>query len=297
MGIRLADDVQRLMIACQGLLASPPLEPPGWVTRLPLVGERARTAWQHLSSDTARLMIYVRQYVGPATGYLLVASGYFLKGLAELALSIILAFFLFRDGPAAARRLLLTGERLAGSSGEQLIALAGATIRGVVYGILGTALIQSIIAGLGLAIAGVPGAGFLALLTFFLAVTPIGAAMVWIPAAAWLFVKVGVGWGIFMVVWGLMVSSIDNVVKPMIISQGSEMPFILILLGVLGGAAAFGLIGVFLGPTLLALGLRLLKEWTAARASEELRIPVRAKPGELQRVDTLAGEVNQVGPA
>ena len=119
-------------------------------------------------------------------------------------------------------------------------------------------------AGIGFLIAGVPGAGVLALLTFFLSVVPVGPPLVWLPAALWLFHQGSTGWGIFMVIWGVGVSSVDNVVKPWLISQGSAMPFLLIFFGVIGGALTFGFIGVFIGPTLLAVGYRLVAEWSAA---------------------------------
>ena len=119
-------------------------------------------------------------------------------------------------------------------------------------------------AGIGFFIAGVPGAALLALLTFFLSVVPVGPPLVWVPAALWLFHQGSTGWGIFMLVWGVLVSSVDNVVKPWLISQGSDLPFILIFFGVLGGALMFGFIGVFIGPTLLAVGYRLVEEWASA---------------------------------
>ena len=150
-----------------------------------------------------------------------------------------------------------------GQRGMQLLQLAGNTVRGVVYGILGTALVQALMAGFGLVIAGVPGAALLALLTFFLSVVPMGPPLIMFPAAFWLFHQGSTGWGIFMLAWGMAVSSVDNVVKPWLISQGSDLPFILIFFGVLGGALVFGFIGVFIGPTLLAVGYRLFTEWAA----------------------------------
>ncbi|MEI2722746.1 MAG: AI-2E family transporter [Verrucomicrobiota bacterium] len=185
------------------------------------------------------------------------------RGLLELALSILIAFFLFRDGGKAAERLSAAVVRIAGERGQHLLEVAGHTVRGVVYGILGTALVQAVIAGIGFLIAGVPGAGVLALLTFFLSVVPVGPPLIWLPAALWLFHQGSTGWGIFMLIWGVGVSSVDNFVKPWLISQGSAMPFLLIFFGVLGGALAFGFIGVFIGPTLLAVGYRLVAEWFA----------------------------------
>jgi predicted PurR-regulated permease PerM len=125
-------------------------------------------------------------------------------------------------------------------------------------------LVQAVMAGIGFFIAGVPGAGMLALMTFFLSVIPVGPPLVWLPAALWLFHQGSTGWGIFMLVWGVGVSSVDNFVKPWIISQGSAMPFLLIFFGVIGGALAFGFIGVFIGPTLLAVGYRLVQEWLSS---------------------------------
>src|SRR6185503_18739177 len=166
------------------------------------------------------------------------------------ALSIFIAFFLFRDGVRIADQLKGAIVRIGGERGVFLLDLAANTVRGVVYGILGTALVQAVMAGIGFVLAGVPGAGVLTLLTFFLSIVPMGPPLVWIPATFWLFHQGSTGWGIFMIVWGLAVSSIDNFVKPWLISRGSTMPFLLILFGVLGGAIAFGFIGVFLGPTL-----------------------------------------------
>jgi predicted PurR-regulated permease PerM len=182
-------------------------------------------------------------------------------------LSILIAFFLFRDGESAAERFSMMVERVADARGRRLLNLASSTVRGVVYGILGTALVQAVMAGIGYLIAGVPGAGMLALLTFFLSVVPIGPPLIWVPAALWLFHEGSTAWAVFMLVWGIGVSSVDNVVKPWLISQGSDMPFLLIFFGVLGGALAFGFIGVFLGPTLLAVGYRLVTEWTAGTAA------------------------------
>jgi predicted PurR-regulated permease PerM len=161
-----------------------------------------------------------------------------------------------------AGRLTSMVGRILGERGQYLLDVAGKTVRGVVYGILGTALVQAVMAGVGFLIAGVPGAALLALLTFFLSVVPVGPPLVWGPAVLWLFQQGSTGWAIFMLVWGFGVSTVDNLVKPWLISQGSNLPFLLILFGVLGGVLAFGFIGVFIGPTLLAVGYRVVTEWS-----------------------------------
>jgi predicted PurR-regulated permease PerM len=177
---------------------------------------------------------------------------------------VVLAFFFYRDGDAVSRGLDSALSRIAGERAARLKQVAGDTVTSVVYGILGTGLAQSFMASIGLWIAGVPAALLWGTLTFFLSVVPVGPPLVWISATVWLVLQGSVGWAVFMAVWGFFgISGIDNIVKPYLISRGSRLPFILTLLGVLGGALAFGVVGVFLGPTLLAVGFRLLQEWIA----------------------------------
>jgi len=264
-GATLGDNVTELTDAVRNWMAAGLPPPPDWLASTPLFGQRLHDYWQSLAADSDRLMHEAQRLIEPLGSGLLKAGIVRGNGIVELALSIFIAFFLFRDGAALAARLNTGVERIGGARGRHLLTVAGNTVRGVVYGILGTALVQALVAGIGFLIAGVPGAVLLALLTFFLSVVPLGPPLVWIPAALWLFQQGSTGWGIFMLVWGVGVSSIDNVVKPWLISQGSDMPFLLIFFGALGGALAFGFIGVFIGPTLLAVAYRLVEEWAAAR--------------------------------
>jgi predicted PurR-regulated permease PerM len=203
------------------------------------------------------------------------------RGLVHLAMSVFIAIFLFRDGTALVAIMNDSVNRIFGERGKRLLTVAVNTVRGVVYGIIGTALFQAMLAGIGFLVAGVPGATVLALFTFFSAVVPVvGTALVWLPAAGWLFYQGSTGWGVFMIVWGLIVANVDNVIKPLIIGQGSNMPFILILFGVLGGAMAFGFIGLFIGPTLLAVTYSVVKEWVSLSRvpSQELVDGASSKP-------------------
>lgn len=262
-GAAVSDDVRDLTAAVRGWIETGPPAPPDWLGRLPLVGSRAVAYWQTLATDSTKLAAEAKRLIAPASAFLLMIGKMLVSGLLELTLSILIAFFLFRGGESAAEKFVIMVERVADARGRRLLDLAGSTVRGVVYGILGTALVQAVMAGIGYLIAGVPGAGMLALLTFFLSVVPIGPPLIWVPAALWLFHEGSTGWAVFMLVWGIGVSSVDNVVKPWLISQGSDMPFLLIFFGVLGGALTFGFIGVFLGPTLLAVGYRIVTEWAA----------------------------------
>jgi len=301
MGFSVADDARALSAATRKWIDAGPPHAPIWLGKLPVVGKKAADYWEELAQDARELIEQIKKsgaatdetnvvvvevqspettiVTEPQRGSKLAGLGAKLinwsrswlpraglaigSGMMEVGLSVFLAFFFFRDGEAAAARLRAGVKRIAGDRGQHLVEVAGGTVRGVVYGILGTAVVQGLIAGVGFLIAGVPGAMLLGLLTFFLSVVPMGPPLVWIPATIWLFSQGRTGMGIFMIIWGIGVSSIDNVVKPWLISQGSAMPFVLIFFGVLGGALAFGFIGVFLGPTLLAVAYRLIEEWSA----------------------------------
>lgn len=263
-GSTLGENVNQLTSATKRWIQEGPPKPPEWLAKVPVVGKEAMDYWQSMSEDPQRLWRDVQPYVERVSSWFLRAGISLGRGLAELALSVFIAFFLFRHGTSVAESVATGVERIAGPRGKHLLNVAGNTVRGVVYGILGTALAQGVFAGIGYVIAGVPAAALLALLTFFFSVVPVvGTALVWLPAAFWLFNQGRTGWGIFMIVWGLIVGNIDNVLKPWLISQGSNMPFLLIFFGVLGGALTFGFIGVFLGPTLLAVGFRVVEEWSS----------------------------------
>jgi predicted PurR-regulated permease PerM len=180
-----------------------------------------------------------------------------------MILSLLLVFLLFRNGEAAADRITMIIRRIGGAEGGRLLAVAATTMRSVVYGVLGTALLQGMLAGIGYAIAGVPGAALFGFITFVVAVIPGGPLVLSAPAIFWLYRRGSTAWPIFVLVWMGIVGNLDNFVRPLLISRGGDQtPLILVMLGVLGGAMAFGLIGLFLGPTLLAVGYSLLKEWS-----------------------------------
>jgi predicted PurR-regulated permease PerM len=274
-GFTLGENVAELKTATRSLLDAGPPAAPAWISKIPLVGTAASNSWNAFAKDTAKLTEKAKDLIEPVGSWMLRSGLKIGFGLAQLALSILLTFFFLRNGPDLAGTLVSAIDRIGGERGLHLLQVAGNTVRGVVYGILGTALVQAVMAGIGLVIAGVPGAALLSLLTFFLSVVPFGPPLILMPSALWLFHQGSTGWAIFMVIWGLGVSTVDNFVKPWLISQGSDMPFILIMFGILGGAVAFGFIGVFIGPTLLALGQRIIREWSATTALND------AEPGTL----------------
>jgi predicted PurR-regulated permease PerM len=258
----LADSGTELVNAMRRFFESGPPALPAWIANLPLIGDTLVIYWQNLTHDSGRLLEELKGLIAPARSILVTGGGMLFSGLLQLGLAVAVAFFLYRDGEAAAAKVERITGRIGGARGRHMLDVAGSTVISVVYGILGTALAQGVVAGIGFFIAGVPGAALLGLATFFLSVVPVGPPMIWIPVALWLFAYGSTGWAIFMGLWGLLViSMVDNVIKPMIISHGSKLPFMLVLLGVLGGVVAFGFVGVFLGPTLLAVGYRMVNEW------------------------------------
>jgi predicted PurR-regulated permease PerM len=261
-GFSVADSARDLAGASRRWLEGGPPSPPLWFANVPVVGQYAIRYWTELAGDSQRLLEELQRFIEPATTWV-IASGLVVgQGVVELALSILIAFFLFRDGVQVSQRFRAGAARIAGARAEHLVQTAVDTIRSVVYGLIGTAIVQGVLAGIGFLIAGVPGAVVLGVLTFFMSIVPMGPPLVWGPATVWLYQHGMTGWAVFMLVWGFgLVSGIDNFVKPWLISQGSTLPFILIFFGVIGGVLAFGFIGVFLGPTLLAVAYRLVLDW------------------------------------
>ncbi|HTN71943.1 MAG TPA: AI-2E family transporter [Methylomirabilota bacterium] len=249
----------------RGLFSDGPPGPPSWIANIPVVGTQLYEYWEGLAHNTAKLLSELSdlgQYLLPAGEWLLGAAAILGQGTLELALSLFIAFFFYRDGIEGAKGLQNVARRLGGERGIRLLDVVGATIKSVVYGTIGTAIAQSILTALGLWIAGVPGVLLLGFLTFLMALTPIGAPLVWFPAAIWLFYTNATGWAVFLVLWGIfVVAGADNIIRPYFISRGSDLPFVLVFLGVLGGTLAFGFLGLFLGPTLLATGYEIVRDW------------------------------------
>lgn len=263
LALSLADNATQFADAVRGLLEGGLPDLPRWVAGLPLVGESLDTYWRSFAHDGGRMLEELKSVIMPARSLLLSGGGAVIGALFQLGLGVLVAFFMYRDGESAALKVGNAVQRLGGAQGRHLLDVAGTTVIGVVYGILGTALAQGILATIGFLVAGVPGAIFLGLATFFLSIVPVGPPLVWFPASVWLFYQGSTGWAIFLFLWGaLAISLVDNFLKPMIISRGSSLPFVLVLLGILGGIIAFGFIGVFIGPTLLAVGYRIFTEWS-----------------------------------
>lgn len=267
--VALAGNVAELTHAVMAVFKDGLPDAPAWLTDLPMLGQSLYDYWQKFAHDGPRLIAELQKLIKPAQDMALAGGRIVGQGVVDIALSVFLAFFFFLHGEALARQLGVALRRLAGERATHLLGIARGTVTGVIYGILGTGLAQGILATIGFAVAGVPGAVLLGVATFFMSVIPVGPPLIWGGAAVWLFQQGDPGWAAFVAGWGFfVVSMVDNLIKPLIISRGSSLPFAIVFLGVLGGVLGFGVIGAFLGPALLAVGYRLALEWTAMSTTD-----------------------------
>jgi predicted PurR-regulated permease PerM len=267
-----SDDVSQIRHAIQDALRGGLPSSPPWLFDVPLVGPTMAALWDHWAADIGALLEALRPFLGIVLeGGLSVVLG-IANGVVMFLLALFVAFFFYVYGEPVAERLRLILYRIAGNKADRLAEVTGATVRGVVYGIVGTAVVQGILTSFGLWLSGVPRPLLLGGVAGVLSVLPIGAPVVWIPAALWLLGTGHIGWGIFLGVYGVVaVSGADSVIRPWFIARGAHLPFLLTILGVLGGALAFGLLGIFLGPVLLGVGFTLMNEW--ARPDEPIDVP------------------------
>jgi predicted PurR-regulated permease PerM len=266
----LADDVARTFEQVRAVVDQGNMQVPAWVRRLPLVGGWLDQYLSGLMASRDQMTELAKRMLEPARRILMSGGLVLGGGVVQMSMAVFVSFFMYRDGLALMRVLEVAAGRIYGERAATVWVTVSQTVRGVMYGLLGTALAQALVAALGFAIAGVPAVPLLAVLTFVFSLVPVGPPLIWGGAAIWLFSQGSAGWGVFMLVWGLvLISGVDNVVRPVLISRGSSQPFLLTFLGVLGGVFAFGFVGLFLGPTLLAVAYSLISGWTAGGAPTE----------------------------
>jgi predicted PurR-regulated permease PerM len=238
--------------------------PPEWVARLPLAGPKLAAGWTDLAAAgpgvlSERLAPHARTIVS----WLFSQAGSLFLMVVQFLLTVIISAVLYATGESAATGVCRFARRLAERHGESAAILAAKAIRGVALGVVLTAVIQAALGGAGLVISGVPGAAVLTAVMFMLCVAQVGPMLVLIPAVVWLFWTDQSVWGSIMVVWTIFVGTLDNVIRPVLIKKGADLPLLLIFSGVIGGLIAFGVIGLFVGPVLLAVTYTLLREWVA----------------------------------
>jgi len=248
--------------------------PPDWLERIPVVGAKLTARWQELAkSSQVELSERVAPYAKQAAKWLVSLAGDMGMMILQFLLTVIISAILYSNGESAGKGVCLFARRLGGHHGEDAAILAGKAIRGVALGVVVTALAQAFLAGIGLFAAGVPAVVLLTAVIFVLCVAQVGPMLVLIPVIIWLFYTGQTVWGGAMIVWALFVGTIDSVIRPFLIKKGADLPILLIFAGVIGGLIAFGVIGLFIGPVMLAVTYTLLQAWVLREeeAADEAR--------------------------
>jgi predicted PurR-regulated permease PerM len=262
--LALADDIALTYRTLRQWSQMPPALP-AWARELPVIGQAVTGWYDAIRSTPGGLERVLAERVAGWSQALLATAGDVGRNLGRLVLTLLTLFFLYRHGEELAAQTQRVAERLAGASVKPRLALIGRTVRGVCYGVLLTALAQGVLAGLGFWLMGIRGAVLLGVLTAMLALLPFGPPVLWLPVALWTLLTVSTWKGVVLLLWGaLVVSGIDNVLRPYLIGGATQAPFLLVFFGVLGGLASFGLIGLFVGPTVLAVVLAVWREWANA---------------------------------
>lgn len=236
--------------------------PPQWLGSLPLVGQNLQENWQAIAAENPEaLALRVTPYAREFGSWLVAQAGSFGLMFIHILLTLLLSAILFLQGEQAADTVRRFAFRIAGERGEHAAVLAGMATRAVALGVVVTALVQAVLAGIGLLVVGIPYASLLTALIFMLTIAQIGAGPVLLPVVGWLFWTGSTGWAIALLVWSILVMGLDNVLRPVLIRKSANLPLLLVFAGVIGGLLAFGLIGLFIGPVLLAVSYTLLLAW------------------------------------
>lgn len=260
LGNSLVSEVQALFAAYQqGRLAVP--EPPAKVASWPLIGKQAHAFWQLASHNIDAALLKLQPYLRDLFSWLLGAAASFGMALLEYAFALVISGVLLATAGRSSAGAMALAVRLGGARGRELVELATATIRGVTRGILGVAVVQALLAGLALLVAGVPAAGVLTFVMLVTCVVQIGVGLIMVPAAIWLFANADMFTAIAFTVWTALLLPVDNLLKPLLMGRGLDVPIVVIFLGAIGGFIMQGIIGLFVGAVALVLGFELLKQW------------------------------------
>jgi len=246
-------------------------QPPEWVGGIPLAGKKLDEKWQQFAGlSNEELSARITPYAQFALRWFAAQAGGIAAVLLQFLLTVIIAAVMYAGGETAASGIRSFAMRLAGPRGEEVAVLAAKAIRSVALGIVVTALIQTAIGGTGLVISGVPGAPVLIALVFMFCIAQLGPVLVMVPAVIWLYWKGDPLWGTVLLIFTIIAGTIDNVIRPVLIKKGADLPLIMIFAGVIGGLIAFGIIGLFIGPVVLAVTYTLLKDWASDSDGEDV---------------------------
>lgn len=230
--------------------------------KMPMIGERAAHFLTDLRNDPTIAHAYIEQNRGQLVGYASKIIGGLTSFMFNLLIAVVAAYFLFRHGESLAQQLRRSVRKIGGERMVPLLQQIRETVKGVVYGSILTAVVQAILAALGFWALGVPYPWLLGLATLVLAFIPFGVPLVWLPAAIWLFTQGHYIKGSILLGWGAgVVSTMDNILRPIFIGKAAQIPILLVFFGVIGGLVAYGMLGLFVGPVVCAVALSLWREW------------------------------------
>jgi len=267
-----ADDV------AEGRVTVPP--PPGKVADWPIVGERLFEAWQLASVNLEEALVRLKPQLQAVSIWLLSAAQSAGVAMLQLVASIVIAGFMLVRSEERLAVIERVGERLAGPKGAELAGLANATVRSVVQGIVGVAIVQGVLAGIGFIVAGIPAAGLWAMLVLVAAVVQLPVVLVMVAPVLLGFSILSTPMAVVFATWCVAVSLLDNFLKPILFGRGVQAPTIVIFVGAIGGMLTMGIIGLFVGAVVLALGYEILRAWLddAPQAAEVVgSVPARTE--------------------
>ena len=254
--------------------------PPDWLATIPLVGAAIASAWARLTSaGIEEFLPKLAPYAGSLTQWFVSAAGSLGLIFVQFLLTSAIAAVMYAGGEKAGATVVRFGRRLAGDRGERAVHLAGQAIRSVALGVVVTALAQSVIAGIGLKVVGLPYAALLTALMFVLCLIQLGPALVLVPAVIWLYYSGAAVPATVLLLFTIVAMTVDQFIRPFLISRGVNLPLLLILAGVVGGLIAFGILGIFIGPTVLAVAYTLLDAWIAEGSEDEVTVTTRTTAG------------------
>ncbi len=254
-------------------LSTRPLPPaPAWLETIPLVGAKAADTWNHAAKEgLPALLQQASPYYSGGVRWFTERIGNVTALLFQFLLTVIITAVMYVSGESAVAGVKAFAGRLAGPKGEASVVLAGGAIRAVAMGVIVTAVAQSLLAGLGLLIAGVPFVGLLTVIMFVLAIAQIGPLPVLLLVVIWSFSTMSPAWATFVLVWSAVAGLVDNFLRPLLIKKGADLPLLLIFAGVIGGMISFGLVGIFVGPVVLAVTYTLFQVWVRGEAQPDPR--------------------------
>ena len=238
--------------------------PPSWLQSVPFVGDRIATEWSTIAAlGPDERSAALTPYLQTALQWFVARAGSVGSMLLQFLLTTIITAIMLANGEIVRNGILRFAERLAGRQGRDVADLAGRAIRGVVLGVVVTALIQAAFAAIGLVVSGIPAVALLTAMTLFLCLAQLGPWLVLGPAVGWLYWSGQSGWGTVLLVFTVISGTIDNFIRPVLIRRGANLPLLLIFAGVIGGLVALGIIGLFVGPVVLTVTYTLLKAWVS----------------------------------